>query len=364
MPETARIVVQTAPEQYELRDVPIPDPGPDGAILRVEACGVCGTDLEVFHAEVAIALFPLVPGHEPLGVIERIGDDARRRWRLEEGDRVAVKSAIGCGRCVLCTRGAGCVEFTDGRIPNFGFQSPERAPGLWGGFATHLYLPPQAQFQRFDPTIPTSEAATFNALANGLQWVEVGGVRPGQTVVVFGPGPRGLACVIGARRAGADRVVVTGLARDSHKLELARDLGADAALVVEPDAVVEAVLEQVPGGADVVIDATPVAVGPVADAVRIAKRRGTIVLAGMKGRNTLSTVLADDLLVKELSLRGTGSTSLSSMIDAVRLIESRRLPIDRIATHSFPLEEAAAAVQALEMNGAGDAPIHIHLAPA
>src|SRR4051794_11123050 len=122
MAETAQIVVQTAPERYELREMPVPDPGPDSALLRVEACGICGTDLEVFHGEVAVGQFPLVPGHEPLGVIERIGEDARRRWQLDEGDRIAVKSAIGCGRCVLCSRGAGCVEFTDGRIPNFGFQ--------------------------------------------------------------------------------------------------------------------------------------------------------------------------------------------------------------------------------------------------
>jgi threonine dehydrogenase-like Zn-dependent dehydrogenase len=104
-------------------------------------------------------------------------------------------------------------------------------------------------------------------------------------------------------------------------------------------------------------------VTPVADAIRVAKRRGTIVLAGMKGRNTLSTVFSDDLLVKELVLRGTGSTSLSSMIASVRLIESRSLPIGRIATHSFPLEEAASAMQAIEGSGPGEAPIHVHLAP-
>jgi threonine dehydrogenase-like Zn-dependent dehydrogenase len=361
MPDHARLVVETAPGTFEIRETPIPEPGDDGAIVRLEACGVCATDLEIFHGDLPFVAYPLVPGHEPLGVIERLGRNARRRWQLSEGDRVAIKSSLGCRRCVLCSQSAGCIEFGEGRLPNYGFQSPDRAPGLWGGFATHLYLPPQAQFFPVDPAVPTGEASTFNALSNGVHWVAVGGVKSGDSVVILGPGARGLACVIAARRAGADRVVVTGLGNDRAKLELARDLGADTVLAVDPDTVAETVLDALPSGADIVIDTTPVATRSITDALGIARQRGTVVLAGLKGRRSVPSFFSDDVVNKELVLRGTASTPFAAMVDAVRIIESRRLPLDRLATHSFPLEEAEAGVRSLEAKRDGDRPVHVHL---
>ena len=100
----SRAIVQTAPKKLEMRELRVPDVTDDTAILRVEACGICGSDLEQYDGVLPVRL-PLVPGHEPLGVIEKIGDTAARRWGVDVGDRVAVEALIPCGHCRDCRSG-------------------------------------------------------------------------------------------------------------------------------------------------------------------------------------------------------------------------------------------------------------------
>ncbi|GAA4232728.1 hypothetical protein GCM10023075_47400 [Streptosporangium album] len=129
---TARFVVQTAPERYELREAPLPRIGEDDALLEVEACGVCGTDVEVFGGESGAGL-PLVPGHEPLGRVMAIGRAAKARWGVSEGDRVAVHSTLTCGRCRACRsglRGCSAPEFADSTIYGFAVPTWPRACGV------------------------------------------------------------------------------------------------------------------------------------------------------------------------------------------------------------------------------------------
>src|SRR5438093_5296124 len=97
-PRTSRAVVQTGPRQLELRTLPLPEIDDDSALLRVEACGICGSDAEQYAGVIPVR-FPLIPGHEPLGVIERLGDRAGKRWGVNVGDRVAVEALIRCGHC-------------------------------------------------------------------------------------------------------------------------------------------------------------------------------------------------------------------------------------------------------------------------
>jgi len=101
---TSRAVVQTAPRRLELRELPVPEIDDDSALLRIEACGICGSDAEQYAGVLPVRL-PVVPGHEPLGVIERIGDRAAKRWSVNVGDRVAVESIIRCGHCRACIAG-------------------------------------------------------------------------------------------------------------------------------------------------------------------------------------------------------------------------------------------------------------------
>src|SRR5437870_11921591 len=95
---TSRAVVQTAPRRLELRELPIPEIDDDSALLRVEACGICGSDVEQYTGALPVR-FPLIPGHEPLGIIDTIGDRAARRWGVGPGDRVAAEVLIPCSHC-------------------------------------------------------------------------------------------------------------------------------------------------------------------------------------------------------------------------------------------------------------------------
>jgi threonine dehydrogenase-like Zn-dependent dehydrogenase len=236
---TSRAVVQTAPRTLELRDLPIPDVTDETAVLRVEACGICGSDVEQYQGVIPAQL-PLVPGHEPLGVIEKIGDRAARRWGVDVGDRVAVETLIPCGHCPACRGGRYQVCRGRGGMFAHGYVPLSRAPGLWGAYADYMHLDPFSILHKMRKDLPASLAVMFNPLGAGFRWaVELPRTGPGDAVLVLGPGQRGLASVIAARAAGADTIIVTGLTRDAPKLALAREFGADGitANTVAPGAI-------------------------------------------------------------------------------------------------------------------------------
>ncbi|TDD28400.1 alcohol dehydrogenase [Actinomadura sp. KC06] len=360
--DAARFIVQTGPEKYELRERALPEVGADDALLAVEACGICGTDVEVFEGRTAARL-PLVPGHEPVGRVVAIGAAARARWRLGEGDRVAVHSTLTCGRCRTCRAGLrGCTapEFADGTI--YGFRGPDIGPGLWGGFSTHLYLAPEAILVPVSGSVSVAAASLFNVLANGVDWaLDLGGARYGTSVAILGPGPRGLASVIAASAAGAGPIAVTGLAADRERLDLALELGADHALDVTDASAADAVPEALGQAPDIVIDTTPGSLASVTDAVRMAGRKGTVVLAGLKGADGLAPFPVDLACAKSLTVKGAVSRSLRSMEQAIALIESGRWPLERFASHAFSLENAEDALRALMSDGK---PLHARIEPA
>ena len=133
-------MVLTRPKTLETREFPRPAIGPDAALLRIEACGICGSDYEQYEGvqppHEDYTPHPVIPGHEPLGVIEDIGDNARERWRVDEGDRVAVRSGYGCGRCSAC-RGWD-VRACATRGGTYGYTHIDKQPHLWGGYAEHI----------------------------------------------------------------------------------------------------------------------------------------------------------------------------------------------------------------------------------
>src|SRR5439155_577504 len=191
----------------------VPDIDDDSARLRVEACGICGSDAEQYAGVLPVRL-PVVPGHEPLGVIERIGDRAAKRWSVNVGDRVAVESIIRCGHCRACIAGRYQLCRGRGGLFGHGYVPLDRPPGLWGAYADYMYLDPLSIVHRVREDIPASLAVMFNPLGAGFRWaVEIPATGPGDSVLVLGPGQRGLASVVAARAAGADTIIVTGLSR-------------------------------------------------------------------------------------------------------------------------------------------------------
>ena len=194
--------------------------------------------------------------------------------------------------------------------------------------------------------------------------LEIPRTQPGDTVVILGPGQRGLASVIAAREAGAGTIVVTGLSRDAHKLELAKAFGADHVIDVERESVVKRVREVTGGrGADVVVEVTAVATQPIVDAIDCAALGGKVVLAGVKGMKPVPNFVSDKVVLKEVQLLGAIGVTYEAYERAIRLIESRRLPLERMATHRFALDDAERAIRTLAGEVPGESAVCCALLP-
>jgi len=363
-PRTTRAIVQTAPRQLELRELPVPDIDADSALLRIEACGICGSDVEQYTGTLPVR-FPLIPGHEPLGIIECIGDRAARRWGVDVGDRVAVETLIPCGHCRACIAGRYQVCRGRGGMFAYAYVPLSHPPGLWGAYADYMYLDPHSIVHKVRHDLPASLAVMFNPLGAGFRWaVELPRTGPGDTVLVLGPGQRGLASVIAARAAGADRIIVTGLTRDAQKLQLAQEFGADHVIDVESEDARARVLEYTGGrGADVVVEVSSYATEPVAEALYYAATGARVVLAGVKGFKPVPGFVSDLIVAKELTLVGAFGVTSRAYEAAIRLIESGRVPLARMHTHDFPLEQAERAIQMLGGEVPGEASIHSCVRP-
>ena len=365
MADMIRAAVQTGPRQIELREFPRPVIGPqDGGLLRVEACGICGSDVEQYKGHLSSQWLPMVPGHEPLGILEEVSSVSAARWGVQVGDRVAVEILIPCRSCDRCL--AGRYMSCRHRIGSHGGSNPpERGLGLWGGFAEYIHLHPNSILHKVRGDIPAEVAVMYNPLGAGVRWAcHLGGVELGSTVLILGAGQRGLAAVLASRAAGAGTIIVTGLARDGFKLGLAREFGADYVIDVEAEDTVSRVLELTGGdGVDVALDLTPMAAQPVRDALSAVRWGGRVVLAGLKGREPVS--LSTDLIInRALTVVGAFSVDSRGYAEAIRLIEAGRFPLERMHTHTFGLEDIGRAIETLAGEVPGEEAVHVAIVPA
>jgi threonine dehydrogenase-like Zn-dependent dehydrogenase len=345
-----------------IREFPFPEIPPDAGLLKIEAAGVCGSDWHNYPADRP----PRIMGHENVGHIHQIGPIAARRWGLQEGDRVALEEYLPCGHCDLCRSGEfRLCEQTEARRPGalrYGTTPISVAPGLWGGYSQFQYLHPDSVFHRVPEDLPAELAALCLPLGNGIQWTFFdGGVGPGQTILIQGPGQQGLACVVAAKAAGADCIIISGLNRDQARLEAARALGADHAINVEEDDLetrVDAITNG--GGVDLSVD-TAGGSGTLTTAIRLTRKAGKVLFAAVS-----SAVLPDfpvnDLLARRLTLRPCRGHSYAAVELALRYIASRRFPLHRIATHRFGLNDVDLAIRSAGGCGVPGA-IHVTVLP-
>ncbi|MCP5058625.1 MAG: alcohol dehydrogenase catalytic domain-containing protein [bacterium] len=360
-PPSTFAMVLTAPRQLEARDLPIPDLTDDTALLRLEACGICGSDYEQFEGALRTPT-PVIPGHEPLGVIEAIGDRAAEQWRVDVGDRVAVENMISCGHCTRCLAG---LRHLCERRKIYSYIPLAEQHGLWGAYAHHMVLAPGSVVHKIDAALPPELAVLFNPLGAGFRWaVEIPQTKPGDDVLVMGPGQRGLASVLAARQAGANKIIVTGLSADAKKLELARAFGADATIDVEHEDVRERVRELTDGrGVDVVVEVTSYATTPVTEALDLVRMGGTVVLAGVKGFKAIPDFISDKIVIKEIRVHGAIGVTSSAYRSGIRMIEGGQHSLERMHTHEFSLEDAELAIRTLAREIPGEDAIHCSLHP-
>jgi threonine dehydrogenase-like Zn-dependent dehydrogenase len=364
-----RAAVLVEPRKFEIQEFERPVVTTDAALLRVEICGLCGTDVDEFHGRMhrnGLADLPCIPGHEPVGVIEEIGPVAAQRWKLAVGDRVAVEAHLACGACSACLEGeARLCERGDHREVNYGFIGTEVAPSLWGGYSEYLHLDPRSVLHPVSPSLPNELAAMFNPVGAGVRWaVERPNLRLGDTVAIFGCGQRGLACLIAAKAAGARQVIAIDLSRAAAKLELALALGADHVVVADEEPAVERVLELTGGrGVDVVVELTPGATRPVTQAVAMVRRGGTVILAGLKDMAPIPEFVSDQLVLRSIRLEGVFAVDSRSFRRAIEMLEADPAPFARFGTRTYPLERAAEAIARLSGED-GEAPaIHVAIEP-
>jgi alcohol dehydrogenase len=360
-PCEVRALVLEEPRRLEARRLPVPEIGNDDGLLRVEACGLCGTDHEQFTGGIRVA-GPFVPGHEIVGVVEEVGGRAAERWGVAAGDRVAVVPFQACRACAPCLAGdhRHCRRY--GLREFYGAIPVERAPGLWGGYAEAAYLGPDALLlpvpERLDPVLAT----VFNPLGAGIQWAaELPGTQPGAVVAVLGPGIRGLCAAAAAKDAGARFVLVTGLGpRDAERLALAPRFGADLAIdVARSDPVRE--LRNATGGrgADVVVDVTANAPAAFGQAIDLARSGGTVVVAGMRSFAPVDGFVPDMIVAKELRVLGALGVDAAAYRAAFALLVAGPWPFADLPRRCVGFDGATDLLASMAGEpGAAPPPVH------
>jgi len=340
----SRAIVFNGDETWEMRELPVPDPQPGGAVMRVEATGLCHSDVDHFRGHVHTSWggeFPSIAGHEIVGRIERISPQAAQEWGVAEGDRVAVRDIV---------------VMPDGyRVYGHDF-SVDEGSGLYGGFAEHLELLPGSFVYRLREDRSAAELTVFEPLSCAVTWVAP--VKEGDVVVVEGPGHMGMATIVAARAAGASSVIVTGVARDRFRLDWARKVGADHVLDVEREDPVARVRELTNGqGADVVVDAasgSPVTVNLAMDLVR---KGGHVVVAGMKD-GPLEGFHSDWIPTRRITLHPGAGLDTEG---AVALINAGKVPTADLLGETFPLDRFEEAFALLTRSTPGKDAVRVAL---
>ena len=314
------------PGRFEVREVPVPVPGPDEVLVRIARTGICGTDIHIFHGAYAAEHLPMIPGHEMTGDIVALGAGVDG---LAEGQSVVVDNNIGCTRCYWCRR-------------NEILNCPEmRQMGIHmdGGFAEYIAVP-----ARLVIPAPGHVAEEVLALTEPLACVvraaRKSRVTFGQSVVVIGAGPIGNLHVQLMRAIGAAPIIVSDISPE--RVQMALDCGADVG-VSDPADLERAVMDATDGrGADIVIES----VGQAAlyrQAQRLMRKGGHLAVFGLTGPDDAIDMPILETILQENSLKGSVAGMGQDMHDALTLLTHGRIETAPFTQASYPLSDIQAA---------------------
>jgi alcohol dehydrogenase len=345
---TRKVLAAVVPEpkQLEIKTFDWPDVGPRDTMVRVLACGICGSDAHHFWEDAWHTRFPIIPGHEFICQVAEIGDEAASHHKVQVGDIVAVELNIPCGECYWCEHGLYnmCIQDTlEGR--QFGCNIPtSHPPGLWGGYAEYLYVPYNALVHRYRPDVNIRAAVFTEPLAVAVRAINLTARRRlGDSAVIVGGGTIGVVQGIAAKAAGFDPVILLGTR--NRRLEVALEIGAaDAVINIHTENAVDAVKRMTNGlGADVVYE-TAGSVSSQQECFDYARKGGTVVLVGLTGNKTVPINTDASISSKELTVQPS-FLNAGAYPGAIKIIESGRFPIEKMATHEFPLRDAFEAMR-------------------
>jgi L-iditol 2-dehydrogenase len=309
----------------DIRDVPEPKPEYGQVKIDVQYSGICGSDLHIYHSDIAIPIRPpVVTGHEFSGIISEIGDGVEG-WKA--GDRVVSETAFSyCGKCMHCREGF------------YNLCNERRTLGYWynGSFAPFTVVP-AARLHALPESISFLSGALMEPLACIVHAVmELTEVRAGDTVLVSGPGAIGLATLQVAKAHGA-RVLVAGTTVDRERLEKAKSFGADRTINVMEEDMLKVVEEMTNGvGVDVVLECSGSAKA-LQDALLAVRKRGRLTQIGLFGKPI--TLDFERICFKEIKVTGSLGSRWISWEKALQFVEEKKVLLEPLASDVLPLSE-------------------------
>ena len=343
IPTTMQAVVMHAPEDYRLEERPVPTPAADELLIRVEATGVCASDLKAYAGAAKFWgdenrdrwVEPgIIPGHEITGEVVTGSAEALAHHGVSVGDRIVVEQIVPCGECMYCARGW---YWMCAPHDMFGFKK------FNGGMAEYMTVPSLARAHRISKEIAPQHAAYAEPLSCALHAVERAEILFDDVVVVAGAGPIGLGATIGAAHKSPKLLVVLDF--DDDKLALAKKCGADLTLNLTQVDVQQEIRDLTGGyGADVYIECTghPSA---VPQGLNLLRKLGRFVEYSVFKENVSVdwSIISDD---KELDVRGA-HLGPHTWPAAIKIIEKGDLPLDEICTHQFGLADFQKALDSV-----------------
>ena len=366
MPEqTCSAAVLTAYEEpLELRHYPVPDEiGTEEALVRVEMAGICGTDVHLWLGQLSIPL-PVILGHETVGRIERLGPDLKKDWRglpLGVGDRITWASSITCGECYYCRLKRQPTRCLSRKAYGISYCADE-TPHLRGGYAQYILLRKGSAIFRLPDELPTEAVVGGGcALTTAIHGLERGAVQFGDTVLIQGTGPVGLAALALARHSGAEKIIAVGA--PAHRLQLAREFGADEVISIEtmPDARErrQKVLEATGGhGADLVVECVGYP-SAVPEGLELCRDGGTYLVLGQYANAGDVLMNPHTITRKQLKVVGSWAFEPRHVHQAINFLNSTHWKelFAREVSHRFPLERASEAIETVRQHRSAKAVI-------
>ena len=309
----------------EIADMPVPSARPGEVLVRVEACGICGSDVHGYDGSSGRRIPPIVMGHEAAGTVAAIGTGVQG---YAAGDRVTFDSTIYCGECGYCRR--GLINLCENRqVVGVSCGDYRRH----GAFAEYVVIP-QRILYRLSDSLSFAEAAMLEATSVALHAVRISEAKGGETALVIGAGMIGLLTLQAARAAGCERVLITDV--DATRLSLAKQVGADEVLHASGSELTAEVLTLTSRcGVDLAYEA----VGgseTVAAAIDCTRKGGTVTLIGNIAPEV--TLPLQKVVTRQIRLQGS-CASAGEYPQAIELIASGRIKVGPLITAVAPLEE-------------------------